>query len=96
MRQRSLSKKSSRLPPPNVITSSSQLMALLQVLHDEPFAAVDTESNSLYAYQEQVCLIQISIPSADYVVDPLAGLDLSPLADLFANLKVQKIFHAAE
>ena len=68
----------------------------MQALHDEPFAAVDTESNSLYAYQEQVCLIQISIPGVDYILDPLAGLDLAPLADLFADPKIQKIFHAAE
>ena len=68
----------------------------MRALCDEPFAAVDTESNSLYAYQEQVCLIQISIPGADYLLDPLAGLDLAPLADLFADSKVQKIFHAAE
>ena len=82
MRPRSLP-KTSQLPPPKAVTSSSQLEALLQALCDEPFAAVDTESNSLYAYQEQVCLIQISIPSADYIIDPLAGLDLAPLADLF-------------
>jgi ribonuclease D len=69
---------------------------LLQALYDEPFVAVDTESNSLYAYQEQVCLIQVSIPGADYIVDPLTGLDMAPLADLFADSKVQKIFHAAE
>ncbi|MFN2271087.1 MAG: ribonuclease D [Anaerolineae bacterium] len=95
MRSRSLP-KTSQLPPPNAVTSSSQLEALLRALRDEPFAAVDTESNSLYAYQEQVCLIQISIPSADYILDPLAGLDLAPLADLFADPDVQKIFHAAE
>ncbi len=95
MRQRSLS-RTSQLPPPTVVTSSAQLTALLQALCDEPFVAVDTESNSLYAYQEQVCLIQLSIPSADYVVDALADLDLSPLAHLFADPKVEKIFHAAE
>jgi ribonuclease D len=95
MRQRSPS-RTSQLPPPAVVTSSAQLAALLQALCDEPFVAVDTESNSLYAYQEQVCLIQLSIPSADYIVDALAELDLSPLAHLFADPNVEKIFHAAE
>ena len=38
----------------------------------QPIVAVDTESNSLHAYREQVCLIQFSIPQADYLVDPLA------------------------
>jgi len=84
------------LPPPTVVTSASRLAALLETLLDEPAVAVDTESNSLYAYQEQVCLIQISTPDADYIVDPLSGLDLSPLARFFADPRVQKVFHAAE
>jgi ribonuclease D len=96
MSARPLAKKKNTLPPPTVVTSSEQLAALLGTLYDEPFVAVDTESNSLYAYQEQVCLIQISIPGADYVVDSLAVSDLSPLAHFFADPKVQKIFHAAE
>jgi ribonuclease D len=58
--------------------------------------AVDTESNSLHAYREQVCLIQFSTPKKDYVVDPLALDDLSPLGPIFNNPKIEKIFHAAE
>jgi ribonuclease D len=58
--------------------------------------AVDTESNSLYVYHEQVCLIQFSTGQTDYLVDPLALDDLSPLAPVFANPEIQKIFHAAE
>ena len=61
-----------------------------------PVVAVDTESNSLYAYQERVCLIQFSIPNQDYLVDPLALEDLSALAPLFNSSKIEKIFHAAE
>jgi len=96
MSHRPSSLKASRLPPPVVVTSPPQLATLLDAISDQPAVAVDTESNSLYAYQEQVCLIQFSIPGADYIVDPLAGLDLSPLARLFANFGVQKVFHAAE
>jgi len=84
------------LPSPIAVTSPPQLAALLEALSAQPAVAVDTESNSLYAYQEQVCLIQFSIPDADYIVDPLAGLDLSPLAHLFADPGVQKVLHAAE
>jgi ribonuclease D len=92
----SRSKKTSPLPLPITITTSGQLEVLLEILSHEPSIAVDTESNSLYAYQEQVCLIQFSIPDADYLVDPLAGLDLSPLGSLFADPRTQKVFHAAE
>lgn len=83
-------------PPPAVVTSSAQLAALLETLSSEPAVAVDTESNSLYAYQEQVCLIQFSTTNADHIVDPLAGLDLLPLGRLFADPNVQKVLHAAE
>ncbi len=58
--------------------------------------AVDTESNSLHAFREQVCLLQFSSLKADYLVDPLALRDLSLLAPVFANPKIEKIFHAAE
>ena len=57
---------------------------------------MDTESNSLYAFQEQVCLIQFSTSQDDYLVDPLALGDLSPLEGLFAAAEIEKVFHAAE
>lgn len=56
---------------------------------------VDTESNSLFAYYHRVCLIQISLPDCDYVIDPLA-VNVEPLAALFADPARLKIFHAAE
>ncbi len=58
--------------------------------------AIDTESNSLFAYREQVCLIQISTGETDYLVDPLALSDLSALAPIFADPQIEKVFHAAE
>lgn len=50
----------------------------------------------MYAYREQVCLIQISIPRQDYIVDPVADIDLSGLGNLIADPAVEKVFHAAE
>jgi ribonuclease D len=96
MSRRSSPKRTPDVPPPVPVTSSTELAALLDALSTQPAVAFDTESNSLYAYQEQVCLIQCSIPGIDYVVDPLVGLDLSPLGQVFADPAVQKVFHAAE
>jgi ribonuclease D len=62
----------------------------------QPRVAVDTESNSLHAFREQVCLLQFSTSEADYLVDPLALDDLDLLAPIFADPKIEKIFHAAE
>lgn len=86
----------SKLPPPIYITTPGKLNELAGHLARQPAVAVDTESNSLHAYQEQVCLIQFSTSDADYLVDPLALSDLTPLAPIFAGQEVEKIFHAAE
>ncbi len=81
---------------PVLVTDDRQLAEMLRRFSSAPAVAVDTESNSLYAYQERVCLIQFSTPDADYLVDPLADVDLSPLGDLFADPDRLKVFHAAE
>lgn len=57
---------------------------------------VDTEGDSLHHYREKVCLIQFSDLERDYLVDPLAVPDLSPLAPMFADRSVVKIFHGAD
>ncbi len=79
-----------------VITNAAALRSLANEFQLQPIIAVDTESNSLYAYRERVCLIQFSTPQADTLVDPLALDDLAPLAPIFANPKIEKVFHAAE
>jgi ribonuclease D len=83
-------------PKPILITRPDALRQMVNKLSSEPILAVDTESNSLYAYQERVCLIQFSTPQDDFLVDPLALDDLSPLESLFADPHIEKIFHAAE
>jgi ribonuclease D len=86
---------SSLLPNPVLVTRPSDLRKMVDVLTGETILAVDTESNSLYAYQERVCLIQFSTLQMDYLVDPLA-VDVKPLSPVFANPQIEKIFHAAE
>lgn len=85
-----------KLPPPTWVATEEALQNMITALEKEPSVAVDTESNSLYAYQEQVCLIQFSTPDEDFLLDPLALPDLDNLAPLFANPDIEKIFHAAE
>ncbi len=78
------------------VDSYPKLDRMIAEIKGIPFLAVDTESNSLFAYQEQVCLIQFSTDSNDYLVDPLAISDLSSLGAIFSNPETEKIFHAAE
>lgn len=84
------------LPPPNLVESGEQLKALAEMLQKQARVAVDTESNSLHAYQEQVCLIQFSTGNADFLVDPLLVRDLSALEPIFSDPRIEKVFHAAE
>ncbi len=83
------------LVAPQLVTDSRGLAELLKRSEQAGVAAVDTESNSLYAYFHRICLIQVSLPDGDYIVDPLA-VDVRPLGEMFANPRCQKIFHAAE
>lgn len=87
---------SDTLPPPVWVNTNQLLQQMMEDLVTQSRLAVDTESNSLHAFREQVCLVQISSATTDYLIDPLALKDLSALAPLFSNPKVEKIFHAAE
>ncbi|HSM70282.1 MAG TPA: HRDC domain-containing protein [Anaerolineales bacterium] len=82
--------------PPLWIDETDGLVQLVNDLSAQRRIAVDTESNSLHAYRERVCLIQFSTDEKDYLVDPLVLEDLSSLAPIFADPKIEKIFHAAE
>lgn len=85
-----------KLPPFKFVKNHASWTQCLAKLNREPKLAIDLEANSLYAYRERVCLIQISIPGQDYIVDPEAGFNLAALGDIIADPAVQKIFHAAE
>lgn len=84
------------LSPPQVVTTGSGLRDLVTELQRHDRLAVDTESNSLHAYQERVCLIQVSTPEADFLIDPLILSDLHPLSPVLADAQIEKVFHAAE
>jgi ribonuclease D len=85
-----------QLHPATYIRRYEDLARLADALKDEPMLAVDTESNSLYAYRERVCLVQLSTRQHDYILDPLMIVDMSPLAPLLEDPKIEKVFHAAE
>lgn len=84
------------LPRHELVRSRSAWRRCLQRLRREARIAVDLEANSMYAYREQICLIQISIPRQDYIVDPLGDFDLDGFGRLIEDPTVEKVFHAAE
>lgn len=82
--------------PPSLIQEPRALKALAEDLRRKPHIALDTESNSLYAYQEQVCLIQFSTSKEDYLIDPLALSSLGTLAPVMADADIEKVLHGGE
>jgi ribonuclease D len=87
---------------PILITRPGALSRMVETLRGETVVAVDTESNSLFAYREQVCLLQFSTLQMDYLVDTLAlkeakaSIEFQALGEIFADRKIEKVFHAAE
>jgi ribonuclease D len=88
--------QANKLPPPIWIADHSGLKQLADELNHWGYIAVDTESNSLHAFQEQLCLLQFSTPRTDFLVDPLGLSDLDPLKPVFSNHEIELVFHAAE
>jgi ribonuclease D len=78
-----------------VIDRPAALAEMIGALAGVPRFALDTESSGMHAYYERVCLVQISIPGVDWLVDPLA-VDLEALAPLLADARCTKVLHAGE
>ena len=62
-----------------MIDTDAKLTEFLPTLHGVDWLAMDTEADSLHAYPEKLCLIQLSSTHGDRLIDPLAKMDLQPL-----------------
>jgi len=79
-----------------LIENDADLNKIVGELQKEPVIGVDLEADSMFHYQEKVCLLQISTQTLNLVIDPLSVQDLSPLAPVFADARIRKIFHGAD
>ena len=77
-----------------MIDTDVKLAALLPKIRSAHWLALDTEADSLHAYPEKVCLIQISTVDGDELIDPLAPIELNALFEVFNGREL--IFHAAD
>jgi ribonuclease D len=62
-----------------LIDTAERLAVLVRQVERAAWVAVDTEADSLYSYPEKLCLLQISLPGQDELVDPLAGMEMEGL-----------------
>jgi ribonuclease D len=77
-----------------VIATASQLRELLPRFESVNRVGIDTEADSLHCYREKLCLLQVSIPGHDVIVDPLADVDLAPLREALAEKEI--VLHGAD
>ena len=87
---------STEQPPHLLVKDQSTLSRIAAGLKRETAIGVDLEADSMFHYQEKVCLIQISTPSQHILVDPLSLDDLSPFSPVFADPNIRKVFHGAD
>ncbi len=77
-----------------MVDTEQKLQSFLPLLRSATWVAVDTEADSLHAYPEKVCLIQISVTGADRLLDPLAGINITPLLEALSGHEL--LMHGAD
>ncbi|HEX8319677.1 ribonuclease D [Longimicrobium sp.] len=78
------------------IDTPEALRELAQTLRAEPLLGVDTEAAGYHRYFDRLSLLQVSSRTQNWLVDPLAVEDLSPLKDVLEDPSIEKIFHDAD
>jgi ribonuclease D len=96
----------SELPDHEWVRDAAALAELAAALREAPWVALDSESNSMFVYRERVCLIQLNVGGALWLIDPLelAGAPdlearaeaLAPLAAPFADPDLRIWVHGGE
>ena len=79
-----------------MIEDADALAAMVEKVSGAPVVGVDTEADSFHSYQEKVCLVQLSDLETDYIIDPLAIDDMSPLNRIMEDPDTVKVLHGAD
>jgi len=84
-----------------IAATDAQLIELVGKIVATERVALDTEADSLHSYREKLCLLQISVSIApdrlqpsDFIVDPLANVDLEPLRRALEGIEI--VLHGAD
>lgn len=80
----------------DIVTTPADLQSLAAELEAVTVFGVDLEADSMYHFQEKVCLLQLATARRNVVVDTIALNDLSPLKAAFRSADIRKVFHGAD
>ena len=88
------------MPAHTYVDSPEQLPAVSALLQKAPWVALDTEGNSMFAYREQVCLMQLNIAGELFAIDTIRiaelGGNLDALKGPLQNPKLRCWLHGGE
>ncbi len=77
------------------ISDSADLVAFVERAKSSSVLAIDTEFLREKTYYAQLCLLQMATDTESVIIDPFLCTDLSPIASLFQNQDIVKVFHAS-
>jgi len=78
-----------------LVDNKKSLELAIVTLATSKIIAIDTESSGYYTYFSKVCLIQISGNGKNFIIDPMAQIDIKTLNPVFKNPAILKVFHSA-
>ena len=77
-----------------VIDDAASLDAFVNVIREAGCFGYDTEFIGEDSYHPSLCLLQLSTADRLAVIDPMQGLDITPIWELIADPAVETIVHA--
>ena len=81
---------------PRVISSATDLDAAVAAARASGCVGLDTEFLRERTYRARLCLVQLATADDIFLVDPVSGLDVAPIAELVSDPSVQVIVHAGK
>jgi ribonuclease D len=78
------------------IDTPGRLREVVDRLRAEPLLGADTEAAGYHRYFDRLSLVQLSSREENFLIDPQAVTDLSPLAELFGDPRLEVVFHDAD
>lgn len=79
-----------------MVATTQRLSEVVELASRSPLVALDLEANGFHRYPERVCLLQLAVPGAAFLIDPLAVPDMGSFGKLLADPSVEKVFHSAD
>src|SRR5690348_7700347 len=81
-------------PAAEMVGSRQQLDGVLEAVRAARRMVLDTEFLREKTYFARLCLAQIATPDRVFLIDPVRGLDVSPLTELLADPSIEVVVHA--